>query len=180
MHPFFHASVICASVHNAIILLNHWEEFNQTCNITSPCGDIECVREQHYFTVHSVHLLSVHVTLSPPKSPWAEFNKTCYVTSPHGNGKQKQHYFLRVHHPPLNCLSGYLLLNYWAEFIQTCYMTSLMVSVCKSVCLLVMLLATLATSVGICNSVPSTAHSSVLFYLNYFFIILGVCRATMY
>ena len=59
--PCLRRPSICPSRY---LLLNNWEEFNQTSYITSPHG--KDVREQHYFSVRpsSVHL---SVTLFPPK-----------------------------------------------------------------------------------------------------------------
>ena len=110
-----------------------------------------------------IHRLSICLSQYLLLNHWAEFNQTCYITSPHGKGVWEQHFFFPI------CLSGIcpsynLLLNHWAQFNQTCYMPSPHgKGVAEQVHLSVMLLATLATSVGICNGTPSTAHSSIFF-----------------
>ena len=87
-----HLCVRCPSIClSHYLLLNHWEEFNQTCYITSLHG--KGVREQHFFFRVSVVHPSVHHVCYLLLNHWAEFNQTCYITSTHGKGVWEQHYF---------------------------------------------------------------------------------------
>ena len=145
---------ICLS---CCLLLNHWAEFNQTCYITSPHG--KDVREQHYFFV-PLSSIDLSVMLSPPK-PLGGIQPNLLHHFPSWLVCARATLFFHspVRHPFI-CLLGYLL-NHWVEFNQTCYMTSPRgKGVGEQICPSVMVLATLAKSVGICDGVPLTAHSS--------------------
>ena len=83
----------CVCLHPSILsyhylLLNHWEELNQTCYMTFPHG--KGVSEQHYFSdcraIRRPTICQSHYLIP---NYWAEFNQTCNMISFHGKGMRE-------------------------------------------------------------------------------------------
>ena len=123
--PSISLSFVCPSRY---LLLNHWADFYQTCNITSPHGRVcesnisfLCVRpsDVHPFVCHTI------------ASKTAEFNQSCYISSRHVKVVREQYFFHAFVRPSLRhaISSSTTGLNSNKLAISL----PLMVSVCESI-----------------------------------------------